>query len=764
MRIKHIDTVSQKIYFSYFGDDQTGRNNKSMSRMRVDPPVIVNLPQVGSSIEKQLQRLTARKDLEYVEQYPTVYIYHNDGNHEGDAESGQEEKMPTVYVGETTDIARRINEHGKNDPRERDDWAQIDRHIQEYQLFVIGHRLFNKSLTLDVENQLINYLMASTGRVNLINRRGNPQERYFPDQVFDALFHKIWKKLRQMDSEIFGSEEEICDSAIFKASPFHRLTTEQVAARDEIYNDTLQWLGINESGEPVSDHVGRSDGESGEDQAPLLILVQGAAGTGKTVLLSTLFTELCDVPGFSAGIPPQQTQHRQFSACVIVNQGEQENVYTGIAMRLGLQKGKKKDQKVVFKASQFLNRTSQATSKGHTDATKPTEKVDVVLIDEAHLLEMQSSRGYSGKNQLVDILKRARVVIAVFDPEQILRMSQRWDSEQRRILEPYITGEKEKQSQWINLPDPDSPQSGAQLPVHIKSITLNQQMRMCADQQTLKWLRDLASGRQISELAMDTYPANSSLGPRAQSDQPNEQPYEIRVCDSPRELLKLIRQKNENNESNAGLSRVLATYDWPYSSSSLNEGDPDKLWTVNLHRDKGGQWETGYAPEGYQKDDPHQFRLPWNRELAKLRHMRHPGERQLKDQRAWAEKKETINEAGSIYTIQGFDLNYAGVILGPSVKLEGNRIIIDQTKSENSQATQERSAWKKSKDRTVEQQSKDYVKENLFNEINVLLTRGVHGLYIFAVDQNLQKYLTRMTRKEMDDFDRWEKDNRQNEE
>lgn len=38
--------------------------------------------------------------------------------------------------------------------------------------------------------------------------------------------------------------------------------------------------------------------------------------------------------------------------------------------------------------------------------------------------------------------------------------------------------------------------------------------------------------------------------------------------------------------------------------------------------------------------------------------------------RPWAERPETIQEVGSIYTIQGFDLNYAGVILGPSIKYD----------------------------------------------------------------------------------------------
>lgn len=45
----------------------------------------------------------------------------------------------------------------------------------------------------------------------------------------------------------------------------------------------------------------------------------------------------------------------------------------------------------------------------------------------------------------------------------------------------------------------------------------------------------------------------------------------------------------------------------------------------------------------------------------------------------WAEKAETVEEAGSIYTIQGFDLNYVGVVLGPSVQYDTEKdcILID---------------------------------------------------------------------------------------
>ena len=72
---------------------------------------------------------------------------------------------------------------------------------------------------------------------------------------------------------------------------------------------------------------------------------------------------------------------------------------------------------------------------------------------------------------------------------------------------------------------------------------------------------------------------------------------------------------------------------------------------------------------------------PWNRELE--------SELSKKEKRAikglaWAEQPQTIDEVGSTFTIQGFDLNYAGVILGPSVKYRNGKIIFEPSASHNS--------------------------------------------------------------------------------
>ena len=78
-------------------------------------------------------------------------------------------------------------------------------------------------------------------------------------------------------------------------------------------------------------------------------------------------------------------------------------------------------------------------------------------------------------------------------------------------------------------------------------------------------------------------------------------------------------------------------------------------------------------------------------------------------------------------------MNYAGVIIGPSVKLRDGQIIFDAKASRNRRA--------KNKRTLADNTKVDVSQELLQNELNVLLTRGVHGLYLYAVDPALQAAL-----------------------
>ncbi|MFL2030466.1 DNA/RNA helicase domain-containing protein [Loigolactobacillus zhaoyuanensis] len=101
---------------------------------------------------------------------------------------------------------------------------------------------------------------------------------------------------------------------------------------------------------------------------------------------------------------------------------------------------------------------------------------------------------------------------------------------------------------------------------------------------------------------------------------------------------------------------------------------------------------------------------------------------------SWAERDDTINEAGSIYTIQGADLNYVGVILGPSVSFDekNDRLKIITANYQDTDAFRGRN----------ELPNRELAKKQIIlNSINVLMKRGIHGLYIFAEDEKLRKKL-----------------------
>ena len=78
--------------------------------------------------------------------------------------------------------------------------------------------------------------------------------------------------LRKENKNLFPTESAIKDSAIYKASPLHKLTKEQEKARELIIQKVSEALE--------------------KEETKQLIFIDGEAGTGKTVLTSSTFYEL----------------------------------------------------------------------------------------------------------------------------------------------------------------------------------------------------------------------------------------------------------------------------------------------------------------------------------------------------------------------------------------------------------------------------------------------------------------------------------------
>ena len=654
------------------------------------------------------------QDNELVFDYPTVYIIYSQAENR---HSHRTEYL--AYVGETNDIVSRTYQHFGPDARSREDWRDLAKQAESdrgsVRQYIIGNPHFNKSLTLDVENRMMQYLLGVDAIKQLNNRRANAQGNYYPQHEFDEIFSKTWRALHKRNPELFPLESVIRDSALFKASPFHRLTKEQRAAEERVLAITRAALTRQSAEETLE------DGEFGQ-----LIIVQGAAGTGKTVLISHLFNRLSrevSVKG-EAIIDDDESgdedvRTKGVTAYMLIQHHEQRHVYNQVAKKLGLQK---KVDEVVQKPTSFINSFSAPKLddagnpiRGKRDVNKPQGRADIALIDEAHLLLTQGSQGYQGNNMLLDVMRRAKVTVAVFDPAQILQTSQQWDEDDLAALLAPTNDPTSHEDSEVTLKD------GVRF--FRSSIHLGQQMRISAGEEVIRWIDDFASGLRIGAIPHDH--SERRRGKKIRDA------YEIKVFSSPIDLFLAIKQKAIDAQDK-GLSRVLATYDWAYKSKKKNELDPDGMWNVELHLNYDGTWKMGLSEDddrGFERGadaaDPTRFCHPWNYCLV------HPGSSKLEEETAWAEKPETIDEIGSTYTIQGFDLNYAGVIIGPSVKFRDGKICFDASSSKNSQATNKRNS------------TLDYSEKNLRNELSVLLRRGVHGLYLFAVDPELQAELLR---------------------
>lgn len=564
-------------------------------------PMIKEYPYNNQGL-KELEEGESREESKIISRYPTVYVVNDK----------KKKKIYSVYVGETNNIAKRTAQHLHDDPKSREDWRELSE-SKTAKMYVIGHQHFNKSMTLDIENQLMLYLSSVENVKALYNRRSNDQDEYYPVNEVQDIFTQIWTQLHQKNSELFPTMDVLKDLAIFKASPFHKLTHEQLEAKNLIMERVNSSLDNDEEGQ--------------------LIMVTGEAGAGKTVLLSNLFYDLVGYKKY--GHP--------LNVHIMVNHDEQVKVYREISKKLGI------DVNLVGKPTSFIN-------KG--------EKADVILVDEAHLLWTQGKQSYQGTNQLEDLRKLGKVVVIIFDQHQVLRSQQIVEAAQLQRM----VGEALKSDNLIELKN---------------------QLRIDANKSTIQWVRDLVDHQKVGKLQPDNK-------------------YEIKVFDSPKDLENAIQIKNRSDLDSHyanGISRLVATFDWTFSTGS-KPSDGSLTWDVKI-----GDW-----------------RMPWNNQL-KTKQKRSVSYRNL----SWAERSETINEVGSTYTIQGFDLNYAGVIIGPSVRYRDGMIVFDPKAHANKDANQKRTLQSGEK--------RSFAEKLIRNELNVLLTRGVHGLYIYAVDPELREAL-----------------------
>jgi hypothetical protein len=208
-------------------------------------------------------------------------------------------------------------------------------------------------------------------------------------------------------------------------------------------------------------------------------------------------------------------------------------------------------------------------------------------------------------------------------------------------------------------------------------IDLRAQFRCSGSDSYLRWLDwafDLGGDPDLSW----RYPVQST-----------EADYQFTIVGTPEELERRIREHSAEGAS----ARMVAGFCWPWSDPAAD----------------------GSLVEDVVLDD---WKRPWNRkERGNEPPHRHP-------YTIWASQPAGLDEVGCIYSAQGFEFDYCGVIMGHDLVRRGNEWVSDKTASYDS----------------VVKRSKDMTRE-LLNTYRVLLSRGIRGTYVYCADTETRGFL-----------------------
>lgn len=164
--------------------------------------------------------------------------------------------------------------------------------------------------------------------------------------------------------------------------------------------------------------------------------------------------------------------------------------------------------------------------------------------------------------------------------------------------------------------------------------------------------------------------------------------YELKMFDELSEMYRVLGER----EDEFGLSRLIAGYAWDWVSRN------DKA-AFDIELDG--------------------LRFQWNTSTTD-----------------WVNSPNAFREVGSIHTIQGYDLNYAGVILGPDLVFDVDSSMI----TVNRESYFDKKGMENNRVLGITYTEED-LRRYITNIYGVLLTRGIRGTFVYVCDPELRKHL-----------------------
>ena len=549
------------------------------------------------------------KNIKYGTNWPVVYIINN---------------KKEAYVGETTDVSIRSNQHLAN---------KVRRSLNT--INVITDKTFNKSVILDLEAFLIKY-MAADQTFKLQNSNGGMQNHnYYQREKYEKEFKNIWIRLKSKGL-VRNDLKTIENSDLFKYSPYKTLTVDQYM----IANDILSVLA-----------------EEITKKQPSIFVVHGGFGTGKTILGIYLLKLLCQAKN-SEQIEVEEND-LEYNLSEMINNNSVKDFKIGLVIPMD---NLRTTLKKVFKEVRGL---SPKMVLSPNDVAKSDDIYDLLIVDEAHRLRRRQNltqyQSFDNNNEklcldqsgteLDWILLKSKYQILLYDENQSIKPTdvRKEDFNQLMLRKNYH-------------------------PYYLETQ-----------------LRCLLGGNEYVDYVKAIFSDNSP------QKKIRFKKYDFKIYDNVNDMVETIKEKDKEY----GLCRNVAGYAWAWKSKGT------KLPLHITQKDVNN-----IVSNGIYDIEIDGYKYIWNTKT--------------KD---WINSQNSVNEIGSIHTIQGFDLNYVGIIIGNELKYDNkdHKFIVDRTNYYDT----------KGKSATDDKELLQYI----LNIYCTMCTRGMLGTYLYICDDGLRAYL-----------------------
>ncbi len=545
------------------------------------------------------------------------------------------------------------------------------------QVKIIFDPTYNKSAVLDIEQTLINLFVAD-GQYELQNANEGQSDAH---DYYDRAYYQ---KLVQ---EIWDQLQS--NGTLHIKKPYNELAnsalfkfspyTSLTMEQNEVCMDILN---------AVLDAI--------DNGQKYVAMVQGGPGTGKSIVMMHMFHML------------KKPKNPNTGGKISTKTGKKDDTWQKLEDLKKRIFNQSKTLNIAYVCPMFALQSTIRTAVKAAEINKKwvmlpiniannTDDFDVLFVDEAHRLARTpkqrldrfkkandtlfgAQEDNDGKYTQLDwLLKKSKCVVMVFDEGQTVR-----DSD-------ILVEERELAFSRVGV-----------VPVKYE---LKGQMRCNGGSLYTDFIRKLLNPNGIA-------PTRPDVGH-----------YDLQVFDDPNEMIEEICQLDKTNH----LCRVATGFGWQWNAKSYKEAQ----------RKFGEGWK---KPSNFNRRTAHYIsKLEVNDGVIELK-----GKKYVRniDPSRWMIECDP-HEIGCVHTTQGFDFNYIGVIFGPEIDYnpETKQVFVDYEKIADKSSL---SVALLSNKRITEKDKKkrlETITRDVLNVYNVLLTRGIRGCFMWAINKNMQNYL-----------------------